>query len=263
MKICFFMERGSPPRLNPVMADVFNRLETNGVKVIARYPEEELVRLDAVTIEADLYCLKSDSEMALSLATVLEGMGARIMNPVSGTLRAKDKLLAAATLQHAGIPTPRSMVAARPDQLGAELLAGPLILKPPRGYHGAGIEIATDADALPDKAAYPDFVFAQTYLANARKDLKIFVIGEKVFGVRKKFAADSFLNTGVPDCLSEELEALARRCGQAFGLELYGVDVVEDQGGFYVVDVNYFPGYRGVPEASWRLADHIMRAARG
>ncbi len=257
------MERGSPPRLNPIMADVFKRLETNGVEVIARYPEEELVRLDTVTLEADLYGLKSDSEMALSLATVFEGMGGRIMNSVSGTLRAKDKLLAAATLHHSGIPTPRSIAVARPEQLRSELLAGPLILKPPRGYHGAGIRIATGADDLPDEAAYPDFVFAQAYMANARKDLKIFVIGEEVFGVRKKFAADSFLNAGVPACLSEELQTLARRCGQAFGLELYGLDIVEDRSGFYVVDVNYFPGYRGVPDASRHLTDYIMRTVKG
>ena len=32
------------------------------------------------------------------------------------------------------------------------------------------------------------------------------------------------------------------------------------QTGLYVVDVNYFPGYRGVPDAARRLADYIAQA---
>jgi glutathione synthase/RimK-type ligase-like ATP-grasp enzyme len=62
--------------------------------------------------------------------------------------------------------------------------------------------------------------------------------------------------------LSTEVERLARRCGEAFGLRLYGLDLAEDDSGLYVVDVNYFPGYRGVPDAAARLARYIVSLAR-
>src|SRR5919206_1046904 len=126
MRVCFLLERGSPPRFNPILAEVFTLLERSGIAVTARYPEEELLRLDTLAVEADLYLLKSDTELALSLATALEGLGAWVLNGCSASARAKDKVLAAMTLRRAGIPAPRSLVAARADHLAAEVANGPL-----------------------------------------------------------------------------------------------------------------------------------------
>jgi ribosomal protein S6--L-glutamate ligase len=164
---------------------------------------------------------------------------------------------AAAALLQAGVPSPPSLVAGRPAQLAPRLASGPLVLKPYRGHYGAGIAVVDMPDAVPPPEAYPDVVFAQTYLARARADLKIFAIGDDVFGVRKKFSADSFLQAGEPTALSPEVEEIARRCGKALGLRLYGVDILEAPDGLWVVDVNAFPGYRGVPAAAQRLADYI------
>ena len=36
MKVCFLLERGSPPRLNPILAEVFTLLERGGIAVTAR-----------------------------------------------------------------------------------------------------------------------------------------------------------------------------------------------------------------------------------
>ena len=262
MKICFLMEQGDPPRLNPIFADTFASLEKSGVEVVIHFPEQELFRVDALSVEADLYCLKSDTEMAMSLATVLDGMGARLINSLDATLLAKEKVSAAYILARAGIPTPCSVAAARPVQLQSDLRRAPLILKPHRGYHGAGIKIVTGTDDTLDDTAYPGFVFAQEYLGKARTDLKVYVVGEHIFGVQKKFSGGSFLQSGTPTLLSEELKNIARRCGVAFGLELYGLDIAEDSTGAYVVDVNYFPGYRGVPNVSKLLTDHLLRALR-
>jgi ribosomal protein S6--L-glutamate ligase len=172
-------------------------------------------------------------------------------------------VLAGATLSRAGIPSPRSFMARRPAQLASSAAKSALILKPHRGYHGVGITVAEAADQLPNEDEYPDFVFAQEYLADAKKDLKVFAIGDEVFGVRKQFSTNSFLSSGEPVPLADEVIAMARHCGKAFGLQLYGLDIAEDRDGTYVVDVNYFPGYRGVPNASRQLADYILKAAKG
>jgi ribosomal protein S6--L-glutamate ligase len=262
MKVCFLLERGSPPRLNPIFAELFVLLQQRGIEVTVRYPEEELLRLDTLTVDADLYLLKSDTELSLSLATALETMGARVLNRASACAFVKNKVFAAATLLQAGIPTPRSIIAARPEQLTIEAAKAPLILKPYRGYHGAGITVVETPAALPDKAAYPDLVFAQTFLGHTRTDTKVFAIGEELFGVRKAFAPDSYLHAGTPVELSAEVYNLASRCRDVFGLELYGIDVAENDDGPRVVDVNYFPGYRGVPGAARRLADYVTTAVR-
>ena len=53
------------------------------------------------------------------------------------------------------------------------------------------------------------------------------------------------------------------RCGQAFGLGLYGLDLIETADGVRVVDLNFFPGYKGVPDAAPRIADYIEGHASG
>jgi ribosomal protein S6--L-glutamate ligase len=259
MKICFLLERGVPPRLNPIIAEVCARLAAGSVEVIRLYPEDELVRLDQLRVEADLYLLKSDTELALSLALALEAMGAVVLNRARASALAKDKVQAAIALQHADLPIPRSWAAAYPSQLAAAVTSGPLIFKPYRGYHGAGVAIARTPASLPPPHSYPELVFAQDFLAGARTDLKVFVIGDEVFGVRKAFSTDSFLQTGAPVSLPPHVKEIALRCGQAFGLELYGLDIAETEDGAVIIDVNYFPGYRGVPDAARRLTDHILR----
>lgn len=258
-RVTFLLERGTPPRLNPIMAEAFELLEARQVQVSVRFPEDELLRLNDLGPSADVYVLKSDTELSLSLALSFERLGARVLNRASASLLAKDKILAAATLARAGLPAPRSLAAAEPAQL-ASWLAEPLILKPHRGYHGAGVAVAEGPEDLPAASAYPEVVFAQEYLDKARLDLKVFVIGDKVFGVRKAFAGDSFLRPGEPTPLTPEIEDIARRCGQAFGLELYGLDIAEDpERGPRIIDVNYFPGYRGVPDAACKIAEYIAR----
>jgi ribosomal protein S6--L-glutamate ligase len=264
-RVCFLLERGIPPRRNLVVEATVALLEGQGVRVRTLYPEEVLLRLDRLVVEADLYLLKSNTELALSLATALEEIGARVLNTCVATARTSNKVLAAATLFQAGLPTPRSLAAGQPARLAAEVEAnGPLILKPHRGHYGLGIGVAHMPSDLPaaDVFADGDVVFAQQYLARARTDLKIFAIGEEIFGVRKPFVAGgSFGRAGEPSALSPDLEEIARRAGRALGMELYGLDIAEEDHAVYVMDVNSFPGYRGVPDAAGRLANHIQRRA--
>lgn len=65
---------------------------------------------------------------------------------------------------------------------------------------------------------------------------------------------------GEPFTITPELRDLALRCGRAFGLELFGIDLIISSGQPYVVDVNSFPGFKGVPDAALRLADYIYAA---
>ena len=103
---------------------------------------------------------------------------------------------------------------------------------------------------------------AQELVEGGGEDLKLYVCGAQVFGVRKAFSETSFHEDGRPCDVSPELVELAHRCGRAFGLTLYGLDLIEGPDGPVIVDVNYFPGYRGVPGAAPRVADEIERFAR-
>ena len=67
--------------------------------------------------------------------------------------------------------------------------------------------------------------------------------------------------------LTPELRDIVLRCGQAFGIDLYGMDIIESGGKPYVVDMCSIPSFKGVPDAPQRLARHFRaaaeRAARG
>ena len=67
--------------------------------------------------------------------------------------------------------------------------------------------------------------------------------------------------------LSPELREITLQCGHAFGIDLYGVDIIESEGTPYVVDMCSIPGFKGVPDAPRLLAQYFYaaaeRAARG
>jgi ribosomal protein S6--L-glutamate ligase len=88
-------------------------------------------------------------------------------------------------------------------------------------------------------------------------------VGEQVFAVRKPFSASSFTQPGRPCAVSSKVRDIALRCGRAMGLGLYGIDMIESEDGPIVVDLNYFPGYKGVPAAAPLIADYVAGYARG
>ncbi len=66
------------------------------------------------------------------------------------------------------------------------------------------------------------------------------------------------VTTGIPFAPDAELTTLAQRVGEVVGLELYGVDVLLGEAGPVVVDVNPFPGFRGVADAPRLIAEHLL-----
>ena len=59
------------------------------------------------------------------------------------------------------------------------------------------------------------------------------------------------------------MREITRRCGEAFGIDLYGVDIIYSAGSPYVVDINSFPGFKGVPDAGAHLAEYIAALLDG
>jgi ribosomal protein S6--L-glutamate ligase len=101
-------------------------------------------------------------------------------------------------------------------------------------------------------------MLVQELITPIEDELKFYVIGERVFGIRKH--PDS--GEREPVAVDPVLEDVAVRSGQALGLEIYGVDVLISSHGPIVVDVNYFPSFRGVPNVARWLTDYISTYAR-
>jgi len=263
MKIGMLMIRHPQTRISPIMPEVVTLLQGWGCTVDIIYPEEQATQLSTVHADHDLYVLKSGTDLSLSLAGSLHARGARILNPYPVAATMRDKIVSTRILQAAGVPVPETFVTSHPRRLASLLDSGPLVLKPYRGSQGRGIHIIWDADELDDVSNDEGPVFAQRYHKPEGEDHKIYYVGGQMFGVRRIFPAKTYAEKiGTPFTITPELREMALRCSRAFGVELFGFDVVISEGRPYVVDIQSFPGFKGVPDAALRLADYIYAAGQ-
>jgi ribosomal protein S6--L-glutamate ligase len=160
-------------------------------------------------------------------------------------------------------PSPRSWVTGSLDLLRSVADQHPLVIKPHRGHRGAGVLFVRDPGVLASISPVQCPVVVQELIEGPGEDLKLYVVGDQVFAVRKQFAPDSFTRSGRSVRVDSNVRDIALRVGAALGLGLYGVDVIESDRGPVIVDVNYFPGYKGVPSVDIPIADYIDRYARG
>lgn len=266
-RIGFLLPR-YPQQSKSYMPQVVRALADAGAVVDVIHPLERAVDLSQVQVRHDLYVLRQMSRLALSLAGVLHEQGAAIVNPYPATVALRDRVIKSRVLQIAGVATPPTYVASTSDQLAPMLEEGPLVVKPYQEGGGYGIRIVRTPAELADVDYGRDPIFAQRYYPPQGRDCKIYAIGEQLFGVKKVFPRRTEAEKlGEPFTLTPEFRDIARRCGRAFKIDLYGVDIIMSDGTAYVVDMDSIPGYKGVPDAPMLLARYFYaaaeRAARG
>jgi len=268
-----------PPRSSTsVTYDIIRNLEATGADVKVVTERTGLVDLEHFTFDYDLYLFKSHSPLAESLAAAAHYRGAKLLNEYPGTMKVRDKILTSAMLLQAGIPTPKTFITDNIETLRPVVKEMPIVVKPFKGRRGQGIEFVNDeaefdqlvarraADAPEveeggeDGTALGDrLIFAQELLEKEPHDYKAYGIGDYVHCIKRIFPAttkEEKLGTPVED--DPELHDLIRRSGKLFDLDLYGVDLVKTPNGFSVIEVNCFPGYKGVPEGGERIAKYVL-----
>src|SRR3954465_9557035 len=220
----------------------------------------------------DLWLLKSYTPLSMAMAGVLHSAGAKVLNPYPACIAARNKILAAQVLDAHGIPTPRSWITGNLALLAPLVREMPVVVKPAMGWLGEGVRIVRSEAELLALPAFNEPVLAQEFAPGPGEDLRVYVAGgdlrgagagARVFAPRKPFSSTSYSVPGVEVAVTEEIRRLALRCGEAFGLGLFGLDIIESPDGPRVVDVNYFPGYKGIPRAPEAVATYIARYAQG
>ncbi len=208
----------------------------------------------------DLVVPRTRNAFALSLLAQAQLRGVRTINRWEAIQTVRDKPYAVTLLARAGVPTPRTFLADRPGSLaGLPGAAWPLLLKPPYGDNGRGIVRVDSPGELARLPWSEGMVLAQQYVDVAGVDVKLYGAGEEVWAVRRSspLLAPGEWDEPVSLPVTGELRSLALACRDAFGLELYGVDVLPSPEGPLVVDVNDFPNYTGIAEAPDAVADLV------
>ena len=109
-------------------------------------------------------------------------------------------------------------------------------------------------------------VLLQEFAGGDGWDIKVWVIGQQVFAARRRTPLERpttledfpLLAGDVPN----EWAQVALEIGRVFELRLYGVDLLMTAHGPLIVDVNAFPGFRGVHGASSALVALVEQLGR-
>src|SRR5207245_26972 len=155
----------------------------------------------------------------------------------------RDKAVATAVAQVHGLPVPFTYFVAHPHLLKQVPEQDyPLVVKPTNGSSCRGIyrvDSPADLATLAIAEADESFFLAQHYIDNAGFDIKLYVTGTEVYAVAKRSPLHPEVEVDkqlIPITL--ELRKLALDVGKIFGLDIYGLDVVEGPQGPVVVDIN-------------------------
>lgn len=261
MKIGVITKREKATKTGSVMQETIGLLTARGVTVEQIYPDNQPINVAEVKNDCDLYLLKSGTETALNFAGILDAAGARILNPYPTVAVMRDKIISTKMLLDAGVPLPETFFTAHAGLLADALKDGPLVVKPFwAASQGRGVQIIHSDDELEGVTSEEGLVFAQRYHKPDGRDYKLYVIGEQVFGVRRVWPPKTLEDKiGESFEVGGEMKEIALRCGRAFGVGLYGVDVITSAERPFVVDINTFPGFKGVPNAAQLLADFVLR----
>ncbi len=291
------IERPHPPGYRGALVDsLVPLLREGGAQVEIVHAEHGLHRLD-VPPPWDLTVLKSGSAAALHLAAATESWGIPSVNGSEATRLAQDKLASATVLQRAGLPiapahlawlspayassgtpTPQSLDAeGQPsrtdDRLGDSasfteqlnaLADRALVVKAARGSRGAGLWMAEAGELRRLAAQLPRGPYLlMERIPHAGDDLKVYVAGGWMAAIERQFPAESLsAKLGRPAHIPDDVADATREAGKLLGLTCFGCDFVEGPGGWTLVDVNAFPGYKGATEAPAALAVEISRVAQ-
>jgi ribosomal protein S6--L-glutamate ligase len=218
-------------------------------------------RLDRLA-DFDVLVARGRSTGLLARLGAAELLGVPTVNSRQAIAAVVDKTHLAVRLRTAGIPMPHTWIGPFP-YLAATIppAAYPLILKPAFGDNCRGIRVVAVQEELAAVTWAEPIVIAQHFIPNDGFDLKLYVIGDRVWAVRKSSPLQTTAGTATPCALGPGWRELARRCGELFGLSLYGVDCIETADGPQVIEINDFPNYTSVPEADYLLAGYVAGCA--
>jgi RimK family alpha-L-glutamate ligase len=202
----------------------------------------------------------------------LEAAGTLVLNPSRAIEAAVDKYLASAKLSAAGLRTPRTVVCQTVDDALSALvsLGGDVVVKPLFGAEGRGITRIAD-EALAQRAfsllvQLRAVLYLQEYIPHEGYDLRVFVLGDQHWCMRRSNALDWRTNVSrgakAEGCqLDGELVDLARRAAAAVGAPIAGVDLLPGRdGNIYAIEVNAVPGWQALSRATGvNIASEVLR----
>ncbi|MFC4988676.1 RimK family alpha-L-glutamate ligase [Saliphagus infecundisoli] len=197
------------------------------------------------------------------------------LNEPAATLTAFHKLSTAAALSNAEVRVPDVLLALSGDRLNAARgeFGEEAVYKTAIGTHGGGTWKVGPGEGV-NATVGNRYAFLQELIERddeRHRDVRVYVVGGEIVAAMYRYAPDNDWRTNVAlggsveDAtadLPEEAREMARRSAEVVGLDYAGVDLVEGEEGWFVLEVNPTAGFKGLHEATGiSPAPHIARLA--
>lgn len=272
MNICLIMDNPETPQ-HPVIGVALRKLgEKHNVRLldVRTLTGGQARAQQQAQPQSDLYLLKSHTLQALEVAQYLEQHGALVVNSWASSVACRDRVLMSERMGAADLPWPHTQYFASLENLlvQASVLskrAFPLIIKSRYSRRGDLVGKINSVEEL--QALTPQWskepVVVQEFVAGNGWDIKLWVIDQQIFAARRRTplipgASKEDIPLAAAD-LPEDWRHIALAIGRVFDLRLYGVDLLVSENGPIIVDINSFPGFRGVPGTDDALVELIER----
>jgi len=198
---------------------------------------------------------------SLHSTAALEGKGVNVINCLSTSIFAGNKLFTHMLLQKNGIPTPFSTVAFSEEAALAamESRGYPMVLKPTVGSWGRLIALLKDRDSAEGimesrERMYPIYqvYYLEEFVQRPPRDIRAIMIGDKVVAAIYRYSGDSQWKTNMAlggraeECkVTKEIEDICVRAKNAVQGQIVGVDLMESkERGLLVHEVNNTTEYK-------------------
>jgi RimK family alpha-L-glutamate ligase len=197
-----------------------------------------------------------------------------MLNPPGAVLIAIHKFATAATLADWDVRVPDALLALSNDRLNEsrDRFGQEAVYKTAIGTHGGGTWKVDLAEPVNPKVGNRQ-AFLQSFIERdetVHRDLRVYVVNDEVVGAMYRYAPESDWRTNVAlggdvEDATDSMPADARRtalyAADVLGLDYAGVDLVEGEDGWFVLEVNPTAGFRGLYRATGRSAGPYIAAA--
>lgn len=186
----------------------------------------------------------------------LEICGVRVINSSACIQNGGDKYTSLILMNSKGLETPKTfMVSSFESAVKAISEVGtPAVLKPVFGTYGKGVfrikSLEEEIYRL-DGLKFPYIV--QEYLPHRKGDVRVFVVGDEALGAITRVAPVGEWKTNVSAGakskklkITNQISKIATKAAGVIGAKYGGIDLIERDGKFVVLEVNTQPDFRGI-----------------
>ncbi len=234
------------------------------------YSNTDLTEFDAVYLRF----LGNDLMYGEHIPEILRSQGVYTQMQSDSMAIASNKFYMMKVLAEGGLPVPRSTytLSTKETERAGERIGYPAVIKIISGYGGKGVMKAdseSDIGPITDTLTlFEQDICLQEFIENPGEDIRIIVVGDETYAYKRVGGEEEFrsnISAGgnrVKVDPPEEMREAAINASRLCGLDISGIDIIEDESeeeSFYLGEINASPGVEGTEEVlDVDMADRFM-----